>query len=61
MISISIIMMIISCDWTDGDEGGGGGLGLGNHLASLAIEPPPDYDQVGIMIMMMTYEDNFGS
>ena len=42
------IIMLISCDWTDGDEGGGGGGGgsLGNHLASLAIEPPPDYDQV---------------
>ena len=40
------IIMLISCDWTDGDEGGGGGGSLGNHLASLAIEPPPDYDQV---------------
>merc|ERR1712117_154539 len=34
----------LSCDWTDGDEGGGGG-GLVDHLASLAVEPPPDYDQ----------------
>ena len=49
MITMLTIIMLISCDWTDGDEGGGGvggGGSLGNHLASLAIEPPPDYDQV---------------
>ena len=46
-----VIDIIISCDWTDGDEGGGGG-GLVDHLASLAVEPPPDYDQVGELIKL---------
>ena len=50
------MIITISCDWTDGDEGGGGSLG--NHLASLAIEPPPDYDQVVIIIIMMTRDND---
>ena len=51
-----VIDIIISCDWTDGDEGGGGG-GLVDHLASLAVEPPPDYDQVGggVTILLQHY------
>ena len=62
-----VIDIIISCDWTDGDEGGGG-VGLVDHLASLAVEPPPDYDQVGKLTINNTifqekgcnYDLNFG-